>query len=172
MRIEAGDVRYTRKALTNQGTGRNHVTRNVESSNQPRDGKDLRSNFGFRASNSQQRISGQDTRAGPSNVTRYVNQSQHYGRMPKASTGQGRQVGSLGSLHMAQNGTQGAGPMRRRQAAGISGARNKAVEIVTLDSDSEDETLEELEAELLRMVERKLGRKRSHPETRGKYNAF
>ena len=55
VRIEAGDVRYngTRKALTNQGTGRNHVTRNVESSNQPRDGKDHRSNFGFRASNSQ-----------------------------------------------------------------------------------------------------------------------
>ena len=94
VRIEAGDVRYngTRKALTNQGTGRNHVTRNVESSNQPRDGKDHRSNFGFRASNSQQRISGQDMRAGQSNITRYVNQSQHYGRMPKASTVQGRQV--------------------------------------------------------------------------------
>ena len=113
-------------------------------------------------------------RAGQSNITRYVNQSQHYGRMPKASTVQGRQVGSLGSLHMAQNGTQGAGgPMRRRQAAGISGVRNRAVEIVTLtDSDSEDETLDELEAELLRMVEKKYGRKRSHPETRGKYNAF
>ena len=189
-----------RKALTNQGTGRNHVTRNVGSSNQPRDGKDHRSNFGFRALNSQQRssgqdmragqsndhrsnfgfralnsqqrISGQDMRAGQSNITRDVNQSQHYGRMPKASTVQGRQVGSLGSLHTAQNGTQGAGPMRRRQAAGISGARNKAVEIVTLDSDSEDETFEEMQTELVRMVERKLGRKRSHPETRGKYYAF
>ena len=59
----------------------------------------------------------------------FLIQSQHYGRMPKASTVQGRQVGPLGSLHTAQNGTQGAGPMRRRQAAGISGARNKAVEI-------------------------------------------
>ena len=87
--------------------------------------------------------------------------------MHKANTGQGRQGGSLGSLHMAQNGTQGAGPMRWRQATGISGARNKAVEIVTLDSDSEDETLEEMQAELVRMVERKLGRKRSHQETRG-----
>ena len=150
MRIEAGDVRYTRKALTNQGTGRNHVTRNVGSSNQTRDGKDHRSNFGFRAlnsqqgssgqdmragqsndhrsnfgfraQNSQQRISRQDMRAGQSNITR--DKSQHYGRMPKASTVQGRQVGSLGSLHTAQNGTQGAGPMRRRQAAGISGVRN------------------------------------------------
>ena len=91
--------------------------------------------------------------------------------MPKASTVQGRQVGSVGSLHTAQNGTQGAGPTRRRQT-GISGVRNKAVEIVTLDSDSEDETLEEMEAELVRMVERRLGRKRSHQETRGKYNAF
>ena len=64
------------------------------------------------------------------------------------------------------------GHYTRRQAAGSSGVRNKAVEIVPLDSDSEDETLEELEAELLRMVEKKLGRKRSHPETQGKYNAF
>ena len=114
-------------------------------------------------------------RVGPSNVTQYVNPSQHYGRMPKASTGQGRQVGSLGSLHMAQgNGTQGAGgPMRRRQAAGISGARNRAVEIVTLtDSDSEDEALDVLEAELLRIVEKRNGKKRSHPETRDRYNAF
>ena len=95
--------------------------------------------------------------------------------MHKANTGQGRKIGSPGSLHMAQgSGTLGAGgPMRRRQAAGISGVRNRAVEIVTLtDSDSEDETLDELEAELLRMVEKKYGRKRSHPETRGKYNAF
>ena len=162
VRIEAGEVRYngTRKALTNQGTGKNQVTRNVKSSNQPWDGKDVRS--------------------GSLNVTRYDNSSQQlftqsHGRMHKANTGQGRQGGSLGSLHMAQgSGTQGAGgPMRRRQAAGISGVRNRAVEIVTLtDSDSEDETLDELEAELLRMVEKKYGRKRSHPETRGKYNAF
>ena len=45
----------------------------------------------------------------------------------------------------------------------------ETVEIVTLDSDSEDETLEEMEAELVRMIERRLGRKRSH---QGKYNAF
>ena len=143
LKIEAGEdnvrCEILRKALTNQGTGRNHVTRNVGSSNQPRDGKDHRSNlgfralnsqqrssgqdmragqsnyhrsnFGFRELNSQQRISGQDMRAGQSNITRDVNQSQHYGRMPKASTVQGRQDGSLGSLHMAQNGTQGAGLM-------------------------------------------------------------
>ena len=129
----------------------------MRSSNNPRDGK--------------------DARYGSLNVTRYGSSSQQlftqgYGRMHKANTGQGRQVGSLGSLHMAQNGTQGARAMIRRQAAGISCARNKAVEIVTLDSDSEDETLEEMVAKLVRMVEKKLGRKRSHPETRGKYNVF
>ena len=45
VRIEAGEVRYngTRKALTNQGTGKNQVTKNVKSSNHPRDGKDARS---------------------------------------------------------------------------------------------------------------------------------
>merc|ERR1711888_132210 len=98
---------------------------NVRSSNQPRDGKDARS--------------------GPANVTRYGSSSQQlftqsYGRMHKANTGQGRQGGSLGSLHMAQgSGTQGAGgPIRRRQVAGISGVRNKAVEIITL-TDSKDE---------------------------------
>ena len=54
--------------------------------------------------------------------------------MHKANTGQGRQGGSLGLLHMAQgSGTQGAGePMRWKQAAGISGVRNKAVEIIDL----------------------------------------
>ena len=111
MQIEAGEVRYmgTRKALTNQGTGKDQVTRNVRSSNNPRDGK--------------------DARYGSLNVTRYGSSSQQlftqgYGRMHKANTGQ-RQGGSLGSLHMAQgSGTQGAGgPMRRRQAAGISDVR-------------------------------------------------
>ena len=71
----------------------------MRSSNQPRDGKDVRS--------------------GSLNVTRYGSSSQQlftqgYGRMHKANTGQG---GSLGSLHMAQgSGTQGAGrPMRRSE---------------------------------------------------------
>merc|ERR1712030_292340 len=132
---------------------------NVKSSNQPWDGKDVRS--------------------GSLNVTRYDNSSQQlftqsHGRMHKANTGQGRQVGSLGSLHMAQwSGTQGAGgPMRRRQAAGISGVRNKAVEIITLtDSEDEDE-LDELEARLMRMVARRNGRKSSQQETWGKYNVL
>ena len=45
VRIEAEEVRYngTRKALTNQGTGKNQVTSNVKSSNQLWDGKDVRS---------------------------------------------------------------------------------------------------------------------------------
>ena len=47
VRIEAGEVRYNgaRKALTNQGTGKEQATRqmNVRSSDQPRDGKDARS---------------------------------------------------------------------------------------------------------------------------------
>ena len=90
--------------------------------------------------------------------------------MHKANTGQGRSGGSLGlgSLHMAQgSGTQGSGgPMRRRQVAGTSGARNKAVEIITLtDSEDEDE-LDELEARLMRMVARRNGRKSSQQETR------
>ena len=89
MRSEVGDVRYngTRKALTNQGTG--------TSSNKPWEWKDMRS--------------------GSLNVTRYGSSSQQlvtqsYGRMHKANTGQGRQGGSLESLHMAQgNWTQGVG---------------------------------------------------------------
>ena len=58
VQIEAGEVRYngTRKALTNQGTGKDQVTRNVKSSNQPWDGKDVRS--------------------GSLNITRYDNSSQ------------------------------------------------------------------------------------------------
>ena len=73
---------------------------------------------------------------------------------------------ALGSLHMAQ-GAHGAGQTGRRQA-GTSGVRN--VEIVTLDdSESDGETLEEMEAELVRMIQRRLWRKCSH---QGKYNAF
>ena len=106
-------------------------------------------------------------RAGQSNITRDSNRFQHRGRLPKASTMvQERQGESLGQLHMA-HGAQGAGPTRRRQA-GTSGVRN--VEIVTIDeSESDDETLEEMEAELVRMIQRRLGRKRSH---QGKNNAF
>ena len=75
VRIEAGEVRYmgTRKALTNQGTGKDQNTRNVRGPNNPRDGK--------------------DARYGSLNVTRYGNSSQQlftqcYGRMHKANTGQ------------------------------------------------------------------------------------
>ena len=72
---------------------------------------------------------------------------------------------------MAQgSGTQGAGgSMRRRQAAGISNVRSKAVEIITLTDTEDEEEMDELEARLLRMVERRNGRKRSQLETRGKY---
>ena len=79
---------------------------------------------------------------------------------------QERRGESLGPLHMA-HGAQGAGPTRRRQA-GTSGVRN--VEIVTLDdSESDGETLQEMEEKLARMIQRRLGRKRSH---QGKYNLF
>ena len=75
---------------------------------------------------------------------------------------------------MAQgSGTQGAGgPMRRRQAAGISNMRNKAVEIITLTDTEDEEEMNELEARLLKMVEKRNGRKRSQLETRGKYSAL
>ena len=97
-------------------------------------------------------------RVGNANITRDANRVQHRGRM---SGGE-----ALGSLRMAQ-GAHGAGQTGRRQA-GTSGVRN--VEIVTIDdSESDDETLEEMEAELVRMIQRRLGRKRSH---QGKYNAF
>ena len=93
--------------------------------------------------------------------------------MHKANTGQ-RLDGTLGSLHMAQgSGTQGAGgPMRRRQAAGISNARNKAVEIITLMDTDDEEEMNELEVRLLKIVEKRNGRKRSQLETRGKYSSL
>ena len=73
---------------------------------------------------------------------------------------------ALGSLRMAQ-GAHGAGQTGRRQA-GTSGVRN--VEIVTLDdSESDGETLEEMEEKLAKMIQRRLGRKCSH---QGKYNQF
>ena len=145
VRIEGGEVRYmgTRKALTNQ-TGKDQNTRNVRGSNNSRDGKDARHSS--------------------LDVTQHGNSPQQsftngYGRMHKANTGQ-RLDGTLGS-HMAQgSGTQGAGgPMRRRQAAGISNARNKAVEIITLTDTEDEEEMNELEARLLKMVEKRNGRK-------------
>ena len=59
--------------------------------------------------------------------------------------------------------------MRWRQAAGISNARNKAVEIITLVDTDDEEEMNELEARLLKMVER---RKRSQLETQGKYSSL
>ena len=67
----------------------------------------------------------------------------------------GRMSGSeaLGSLRMA-HGAHGAGQAGRR----------RVVETVTLDSDSDNETLEEMEAKLVRMIEQRLKRKRSHQD--------
>ena len=62
--------------------------------------------------------------------------------------------------------------MRRRQAAGISNARNKAVEIITLTDTDDEEEMNELEARLLKMVERRNWRKCSQLETRGKYSSL
>ena len=96
-------------------------------------------------------------RVGNANITYDANRFQHRGRMPGGE--------ALGSLHMAQ-GAHGTGQTGRMQA-GTSGVRN--VEIVTLDdSESDGETLEE-KAELVRMIQRRLGRKRSQL---GKHNAF
>ena len=97
-------------------------------------------------------------RAGNANITQDANRIQHRGRMSRGE--------ALGSLNMAQ-GAHGAGQTGRRQA-GTSGVRN--VEIVTLDdSESDGETLEEMEEKLAKMIQRRLGRKRSH---QGKYNLF
>ena len=92
--------------------------------------------------------------------------------MHKANTGQ-RLDGTLGS-HMAQgSGTQGAGgPMRRRQAAGILNARNKAVEIITLVDTDDEEEKNELEEIIVKMLERRNWRKRSQLETWGKYSSL
>ena len=97
-------------------------------------------------------------RVGNANITQDANRFQHRGRMPRGE--------ALGSLNMAQ-GAHGAGQTGWRQA-GTSGVRN--VEIVTLDdSESDGETLEEMEAELVKMIQKRLGRKRSH---QGNYNSF
>ena len=62
--------------------------------------------------------------------------------------------------------------MRRRQAAGVLNARNKAVEIITLmDTDDEEEN-KELEEIIVKMLERRNWRKRSQLETRVKYSSL
>ena len=62
--------------------------------------------------------------------------------------------------------------MRRRQVAGTSNVRNKAVEIITLmDTDDEEEN-KELEGIIVKMLERRNWRKRSQLETRGKYSSL
>ena len=64
---------------------------------------------------------------------------------------QKRQKESLGSRRRA--------PGAREGQAG----QGRVVETVTLDSDdSDNETLEEMEAKLVRMIEQRLKRKRSH----------
>ena len=65
----------------------------------------------------------------------------HYGRRPGQALGSGRRV-----------------PGARDGQAG----RGRVVETVTLDSDSDNETLEEMEAKLVWMIEQRLKRKRSH----------
>ena len=53
----------------------------------------------------------------------------------------------------------------RRRAPGAQegqAGRGRVVETVTLDSDSDNETLEEMEAKLVWMIEQRLKRKRSH----------
>ena len=139
VRIEGGEVRYmgTRRALTTQ-TGKG--------SNNSRDGQEARHS------------SLDVTQHGNSKQKQFTNGD---GRKHKANTGQ-RLGGTLGQ-HMAQgSGTRGAGgPMRRRQAAGISNARNKAVEIITLVDTDDEEERNELEATLIKMLERRNWRKRS-----------
>ena len=155
VRIEGGEVRYmgTRRAMTTQ-TGKDQNSWNVRGSNNSRDGKNARHSS--------------------LDVTQRGNSPQHaftngYGRMHKANTGQ-RLDGTLGS-HMAQGSGTG-GPMRRRQVAGTSNARNKAVEIITLiDTDDEEEN-KELEEIIVKMLERRNWRKRSQLETRGKYSSL
>ena len=66
--------------------------------------------------------------------------------------------GALGSLHMAQ-GANGAGQTGRRKA-GTSGGRD--VEVITLDDSESNGEMSEEEAELVRLIQRRLGRKRSH----------
>ena len=85
-------------------------------------------------------------RAGNANITQDANRIQHRGRMSRGE--------ALGSLNMAQ-GAHGAGQTGRR----------RVVETVTLDdSDSDNESLEEMEAQLAWMIEQRLKRKRSHQD--------
>ena len=55
----------------------------------------------------------------------------------------------------------------RRRAPGArdgQAGQGRVVETVTLDSDSDNETLEEMEAKLVRMIEQRLKRKCSHKD--------
>ena len=98
----------------------------------------MRPNAGLRAGNLH-RNSGQGVRVGDANIV-------HRGRMS------GREA--LGSLRM----THGA------HGAGQTGCR-RVVETVTLDdSDSDNESLEEMEAKLAWMIEQRLKRECSHQD--------
>ena len=77
--------------------------------------------------------------------------------------GQGVRVGDTNMAHHGRMSGQALGSRRRAPGArdGQAG-RGRVVETVTLDSDSDNETLEEMEAKLVRMIEQRLKRKRSH----------
>ena len=108
------------------------------SQGQARAGQLVRPNVGLRAGNLH-RNSGQGVRVGDANIV-------HRGRMSGSE--------ALGSLRMT-HGAHGAGQTGRR----------RVVETVTLDdSDSDNETLEEMEAKLAWMIEQRLKRKRSHQD--------
>ena len=158
MIAEEGTVTI-REVNTNGGKDRKEIN------NCNFDGRKHRSTGGVRALNPQQGSRGQardgqsDHRQQIDGIARKSQQignanitgnAKHHGRMCGG--------GALGSLHVAQ-GVNGAGQTGRKQA-GTSGVRD--VEVITLDDfESDGEILEE-EAELIRLIQRRIGRKRSH----------
>ena len=77
--------------------------------------------------------------------------------------GQGVRVGGTNMANQERRPKESLGSRRRAPGArdGQAG-RGHVVETVTLDSDSDNETLEEMEAKLAWMIEQRLKRKRSH----------
>ena len=77
--------------------------------------------------------------------------------------GQGVKIGGTNMASQERRRKESLGSRRRAPGAqeGQAG-QGRVVETVTLDSDSDNETLEEMEEKLVRMIEQRLKRKRSH----------
>ena len=93
----------------------------------------------------------------------------HHARARKSKRGQTLNGSSNRDVHQTSNGSssgdsQGANRMGRSGRRKTDTSVEREIEVITLDDSSDGETMEDLEeeAELIRLIQRRIGRKRSH----------